>query len=291
MEFGKALQNLSGSVTGNVCKAILCVRAVEDSKIDQKDDEGIDAMGASMQSAITDVVDLDKKLKARAEKSLAGKKVANLDEIADIANQKSYIALEVQFNPTSLRLETSAGRQLNYDGGSGNVELKQFRAPSSTSLSMELLFDDVYNNEAFGSGDSPISGKGVVNMVDAGFNGKKEHSVMRVMEGLLSLLAIPAARQVIFFWGNMSFRGEVTEVDEKYTMFNKKGQPIRGTVHLNIRQGDASADAMLEDLAFRYDDAYWEDAFDDTFQAPGGGGGLLDTMNSYTNNSLLNLKL
>ena len=38
-------------------------------------------------------------------------------------------------------------------------------------------------------------------------------------------------------------RGEMTEVTTKYTMFNKKGYPIRGTVTIQIRQGDGSAEA------------------------------------------------
>ena len=264
----KAIQNLKASATGNIVKAVLCIRAVKKQSIDQNDDKGIDALGDSIQSTVKDTNALNDSLMERAEASLNGDAVSTYKDIKSEAESNNYIALEVQYNPTSIRFDTSAGRQMNYGGEVGNVELKQFRAPASTTLTVELLFDDVDTADAFGLEDSPLAGISMANTLRSIANTSgKEHSVQHQMEGLLSLLTIPAARQVIFFWGNMSFRGEVCEVNETYTMFNSKGYPIRGKVMLQIRQAsgmsmlDSDADAMYE-----YDETYWTKAFDETFK-------------------------
>ena len=80
----------------------------------------------------------------------------------------------------------------------------------------------------------------------------------------------------------------MTEVTTKYTMFNKKGYPIRGTVTIQIRQGDGSAEAKDPDKAYRYDDSYWISSFDKTFTPMGAG---QSTFSKVTNNNFLNLKL
>ena len=100
------------------------------------------------------------------------------------------------------------------------------------------------------------------------------------MEGILSLLTMDATRQVIFYWAKMSFRGELTGVQARYTMFNKSGDPIRAVVSLSIRQGEQE---ML------YDSGYWEKAYENLFEKgkPNGQGILAKA----TNNNILNLNL
>ena len=134
--------------------------------------------------------------------------------------------------------------------------------------------------------DNPLTGASVSNLANTATSvTKKNYSVQRQMEGLLSLLTINPARHVIFFWGNMCFRGDVTRVTTAYTMFNKKGYPIRGRVGMSIRQGSAANEA---DAASRYDDSYWNNAFDKTFTDKGNP---VSKWKQATNNSLLNLKL
>jgi len=289
----KSIQNLAGSVTGNNVKAVLCIRKVR-QPIDQENNDGIDALGDDPESVTNDVNQLNKKLLKKAEASLKGKAVATWNDISSMAGDHNYIAIEVQYNPSSLRLDTKAGEQKDFSVEKGRTNLSLYNAPSQTTLSLELLFDDTNNMDAFMVGDNPITGLTASNVAEYGKSAAKNlkggFSVQRQMEGLLSLLAVPTARDVIFFWGDMSFHGQVTEVDEQYTMFNKKGHPVRGTVRLTIQQGDSlSGDNSVKKN--EYDDRYWEQAFDETFSEQGTGGSMLDKANKFTNNTMLNLKL
>ena len=290
MSIGKAVQNLTGSLTGNIVKAVLCIRMP--GKIDQEDDNSIDALEVGSDTVDFDITGLDEKLLARAEKALNGGKAATFKDISSDAKGHKYMALEVQYNPSSIRLETTAGMQVNFQENVGLQDMNLHIAPPATTLSMELLFDEVNNIDAFMLSDNPLTGLTVSNVANTVTAFTKTHSVRRQIEGLLSLLSVPSASQVIFFWGDMSFHGEVTEARVLYHMFNKKGEPIRGKIALRIWQGPKNqVETPSERSRYAYDKKYWNDAFDETFKAPGAGGSLLDKVNKFTNNSLLNLKL
>jgi hypothetical protein len=297
MDFAKMGQNLGQSLTGNISKAILCIRKVEKVTPVKKGDkkEGADDLSPAEKKTIEDLSGkngLNAKLMQRAQKTLDNGKTASYDDIKTDAGSKNFLAIEVQYNPTSLRLDTTAGRQMSYSGGAGSTQVQQYTPPASTTLSCELLFDDCNTMDAFMLAENPLTGATPSNLIKTGTsiatNMKDGYSVQRQMEGLLSLLTVPEARHVIFYWGAMCFRGEMTEVSTKYTMFNKKGYPIRGTVGIQIRQGDGSAEAVDPDAAYKYDETYWLNSFDKTFTAEGAGA---STFSKATNNSFLNLKL
>ena len=305
MEFAKMGQNLAKSITGSNVKAVLCIRDV--SKIGDKifvpqksadGDSSIDQMMSKEEKdTIASAEALNQALIKRAQQSLKGGSVATFSDIKKIVagtddktgEKYNFIALEVQYNPSSLRLDTTAGRQRKYEGGQGDVRMQTYDPPVSTTLSCELIFDDFNNMDAFMLSDNPLTGMTASNVANSVVNNftKTKHSVQRQMEGLMAMLAVPAARHVIFYWGELCFRGEVTELVTKYTMFNKKGYPIRGTVGMQIRQGDGS-DPNGPDAPFMYDEKYWLDAFDQTFSTSIKGA---STFSKVTNNSLLNLKL
>ncbi len=291
MDLGAITQNLASSLTGNVAKAILCIRKVDNIANAKRgeNNEGADDLTPSEKKAIEDVVKLNDDLMKKAQKTLEGGAVASFDDISSAAQSHDYYALQLQYNPSSLRLDTTAGRQMQYQGGAGAVQVVQYLAPASTTLSCELLFDDTNNMDAFMLSDSLLTGataSNVSNSITSVVKGK--YSVQRQMEGLLSLLSVPEARHVIFYWGTMNFRGEMTEVSTKYTMFNKKGYPIRGTVNIQIRQGDGNDGVTGIDKEFGYDDKYWRKSFENTFTLEGSGASAFQQI---TNNNLLNLKL
>ena len=292
MEVGKMLQNFTGSLTGNVTKAVLLIRKIEKKNINQNNNEVLDALGAKNADVIKHYDQLNQTLLQKAEESLNGKKVVTYDTIRALALKKNYIALEVQYNPTTLRMDTSAGKQMEFKGSAQNPELSVYKAPSATILTFDLLFDDVNNMDSFMLGDNPLTGLTASNAVNAVTSILKGdgYSVMRQMQGLLSLLSIDEARRVIFFWGDMSFHGCVTDVDMQYTMFNKKGHPVRGKVTIAIRQDDEDEINQARDKNYTYDKEYWEKAFDATFKEDDEGS-ILGNVNKFTNNSLLNLKL
>ena len=295
----KAFQNLGRGITGNNVKAVLCIRKPpEAGNTDEKTKENLINFN-NVESALNDVSKLNNTLirsytndtkgqgvLGMASKALNKASVSTYGDIKSDVERNHYIALEVQYNPGSLRLDTSAGKQQSMVGEGMNKQMRTFESPVSTTLSFELLFDDVNNMDAFMLSDNPITGLTVSNVTNQVTSMiKKNYSVQRQMEGLLSLLTIESAKHVIFFWGNMCFRGDVTRVSTAYTMFNKKGYPIRGKVGLSIRQGSA---INARDADAKYDDGYWDNAFDKTFTEKGNA---VSTWRKATNNSLLNLKL
>ncbi|MCR4591191.1 MAG: hypothetical protein K5668_10275 [Lachnospiraceae bacterium] len=289
MAVGKLFQNLGRSVTGGVNKAVLCIRAVNSlgqiRALDTKKKEP----PPEVLTAIEDIKKVEDKLMKKAEASLKGKAVATYSDVADAAEGNGYIALEVQYNPTSLRLDTSAGRQYKYSGDASATQLQKHDAPSSTTLSFEILFDDTNNMDAFMLGDNPLTNASISNIKNTVSSVvKRKYSVQEQMDGLMSLLTIEQARHVIFFWGDLCFRGEVIQVNSTYTMFNKKGYPIRGKLGIQIRQGDGSDAAVGMEKKFNYDESYWIKAFEMTFTDKAGGASIFS---KATNNSLLNLKL
>ena len=290
MAVEKGAQNLIKSTIGAVTKAVLCIRNVNkvgDLDPDKPDKEAIN-------QGIADAVEIESDLMKKADEALKGGVVSDYNDIKGVAEDNGYIAIEVEYNPSSLRLDTTAGRQMKYSGDGGNTQLQQFDAPPSTTLSFELLFDDVNNMDAFMLGDNPVTNFSASNMINAVSSAvKSKYSVQDQIDGLLALLTIEPARHVIFFWGSMCFRGQVTQVSAAYTMFNKKGYPVRGKVSMQIRQGE-DHEALTENdklPKYNYNEKYWMDAFEATFKKKSLGEKIQGGVEKAFNNSLLNLKL
>ena len=290
----KAAQNLGRSIVGNNVKCVLCVRAenkLKETAILEEGDEG-NNISPKTRSAINDAKALNEKLLKRAEDSLLkGRDAATYNDILSDVEGNGFIALEMQYNPSSVRLDTSAGMQMEYTGSADTTHLTTRNAPVTTTLSCDLLFDNVNPMDAFMIGDNPLTGFSASNLANSFMSiGKGENfSVQRQMEGLFSLITIPQARGVIFFWGSMSFRGFVTQVENQYTMFNKKGAPVRGIVRISIMQGGGSP-GIGQKKVKNYDKEHWNKMFDETFKKDIGGG-LMDKFSAATGNSVLNLKL
>ncbi len=286
---GKLIQGAGRDILGNVAKAVLCIRDV--SKLNNV--AVFNDLPGEVASAITDIKAVETDLMTKAEASLNGSTVSTYKDVKSTAGKNGYITLELQYNPSTIRLDSSAGQQMSYSGDPGDQQVNKHIAPASTTLSCDLLFDAVNQMDAFMIGDNPITGGLGLSSISKVANSvlsltRKTFSVQPQMEGLLSMLAIPQARHVIFFWGDMCFRGEVTEVSADYTMFNKKGYPVRGTLSLQIRQGDGSDAATGVEKSYAYDETYWTKAFDLTFNNKQGG--FIDSARKVANNSLLNLK-
>ncbi len=297
----KPMQNLGRSLTGNAVKAVLLIRdpeqALKENDKNQKNSE------AELGGTMTDVNEINNELMKMAEKSLTGKGGSNtFSEVKKVADGKRYIAIEVQFNPNTLRFNTSAGLQTLYGEDATDQSMQTVNKPAATELYFELLFDDVNIHDAYMLEGNIVTNFNLSNAYQAAKSGitklkgllkkpgegeeKKmdKFSVQRQMEGFMSLLTLDSARNVVFFWADMSFRGEVTAVQNTYTMFNKKGYPVRGKVGMTIRQGDSSGES---DKLFQYQDTYWQHAFNrvfsDEIKKP--------SVNSRLSNNLINLKI
>ncbi|MCD8326440.1 MAG: hypothetical protein LUC90_07090 [Lachnospiraceae bacterium] len=273
------LQNALSSLTGNVPKAILFVREMNahiymDAPTREADDlrQNLDFM--------------QRTANALNQGSLTYSTIKKSGAMTGTG----YAALEVQYNPNTIYLSTQgAGNRIQYSGGNlggegVNQTVQNFENAIST-LSCQLLFDAVNVSDAFMLENMNLS---LANTAAAAASslmkiGDVDYSVQPVMDGIMALLTQETTRHVIFFWGRMFFRGELTSVDSNYTMFNKTGNPVRGTIDITITQPRESA----------MDKLYWEEAFTSVFGSSDvskrtGSGSLLSQL---TNNSILNLNL
>ena len=201
----------------------------------------------------------------------------------------SFVKFKVQYNPATIRLYSVNGKLQSRKGQEGIDELKVYSFTGKSKLSFDLIFDDCDNMNAFGLNE--IANANVTSAVNKGLSawssGGLEHSVRKKMDAIMSLLSSAATQQVVFFWANMAFRGTITDVGNKFTMFNPQGNPIRGEMHLELTQ-----DKQFEDL--RYDETYWENAFQNCFKPKSGlagAAGGVSLAKKLTNNNLVSLDL
>lgn len=281
--------NLGSSLTGNVHKAILCVRdknVIEEDRSKQISEE------SSMVKTIWDANETSAALLGATETStkmqaLAGTTTASpsYSKIKTAAAQNGYLAMEVQYNPSSLSFDTEAGMQVRPMGGNAgagaNQQLMRDNAPAATTLRVQLIFDDVNPADAFTLQNNALFTPTVGNVINSIGNLAKTHSVQAQIDGIMSLLTLAQTRQVIFAWSKLCFRGELFNVSSRYTMFNKHGNPVRGVVEMSIRQQSNISSA---------DDQYWDEAFEMTFPKTTGGNlsGQASKLEKITQNTFLN---
>lgn len=281
-------QNALASLTGNLPKAILCVRKMSASGKES---------GTGLAKAASDAARLQQTLLKSTENALNG-----LAEINTAASQtfkdirstamagSGYLAMEVQYNPSSIYLDTQAGRQVEYSGGnlgsSATNQIVQVLQPVATTMSFQLVFDDMNLRDAFMLENTALTAGNAISAVAKTVKNKNGgYSVQAQIDGLMALLTREETRQMIFYWGKMCFHGELTGVSSKYTMFNKDGNPIRGTVDLTLRQGSGSI--------FQQDDVYWDEAFTNAFGDADEEvtSGIKSKAEKVLNNNILNLSL
>ena len=254
------IQDIASSLTGNLPKAILCVRDL--SQVTEK--------YGDLKETGKKAADLQKSLLRSTEDALNGlmenprmgsQSFRSLTGKAGTMAGSGYLALEVQYNPSSIHMDTQAGKQVQYSGGDlGNGsanQITQIIQPVSTTMGFQLVFDDMNPQDAFLlENTAPTAGNLISGAADAARKVKGAYSVQAQMDGLMSLLTLNVTRQVVFYWAKMCFRGELVSVNSRYTMFNKDGNPIRGVADLAICQGGEE---------FGYEETYWEEAFTRAF--------------------------
>lgn len=228
---------------------------------------------ASQKYKITEMVTQAEKIQSslmkQAQSSLDSSKLGfgkglNASKVEKtLKSHKYFLPFIVQYNPTTLSLETVAGMQEYKQNTQNDLkyadEIKRLRNDTNTYLSFQLIFDDTVLGDAFMlETGGMLSNKIFDNAVDL-FKTGGNHSVQPQVDMLISALCSAPTRQMIFFWSTMCFRGELTRANARYTMFNTKGDPIRATVDLTMEQ-NGTIDT------FNYDEKYWTDSFDAVFK-------------------------
>lgn len=180
--------------------------------------------------------------------------------IAGGNDRDGYHTMQVKYNPSSIKFATQAGSYIHCGvGGMGINQITQMTMPSQTVMSVDLIFDDMSIPDAFMWEKYQLTAGSAISAVAGGVKQitKDGYSVQAQIDGLIALITQSEARNVVFYWSEMAFAGEVTNVKAQYTMFNPQGHPVRGIVTLSIFQMDNEVDSA--------DKRYWDKAFTNLF--------------------------
>ncbi len=198
-----------------------------------------------------------------------------------------YSSLTVQYNPSTINLSTSLSSDKEEDKSKDlstivNMQTRQNIKSAVTTLKTQLIFDEVNNFDAFNVTESVSTG-GAINLAKNVIHG--EYTVKPQVEALIGSLLSPNTRKVIFCWSNMIFRGELKSVDANFTMFNKKGNPIRAVVDITIEQ---DCDSAKDEAG-----GYWDLAFTKAFGKADENTilGAKSLGDKVMNNSVLNINI
>lgn len=177
----------------------------------------------------------------------------DLSDLTGTANKAGYVPVKIQYNPSAITMYSRSGeiidRYNNSAGTPGSTQYQRNAIPMETVLSMELIFDDTVNSNAFMLDAGTGSPTGMVRAGDSLINQIKgrEYSVAPISELFVAAAASAYSRMVCVVWNKMAFWGELYEVDVEYTMFNNKGNPVRSKVSIRVRQdGEADKDGISE---------------------------------------------
>jgi len=129
-------------------------------------------------------------------------------------------AVDVQFNPTTLRLQLA---NQTSGGSSRGAQVRQYTGTSSTTLTLDLVFDTADE----GTTEQPRSVREKTSMV--------ERFVLPQGEGDDK----QAPPKVRFQWGDLIIDGLVESVNIDFDHFAANGTPLRAKVGLSIKEQDS----------------------------------------------------
>ena len=128
--------------------------------------------------------------------------------------------IKCQFNPTEYDVTNTAKySEKTIPGGRGTIS--QFVSGDSPTLSLSLMFDTYIPPTL----DDPSESGSDVSLLT------QKIVQLTKIKGTLHRPPI-----VTFVWGSLSFRGIVTEVKQKFTMFLPSGIPVRAKLDLTFRE-------------------------------------------------------
>jgi hypothetical protein len=148
--------------------------------------------------------------------------VAGNSDTPDLNN-----AVDVQFNPVTLKVNLA--NTLKANPTSSNTRATQFVDKSSSSLTVELVFDTTWIEAAAGGAPGAIEQGSDVRV-----------QTRKIADAFLKPVEaggkMQAPSRVLFQWGSFEFVGMVQSYDETLDFFSPKGRPLRATVALKLSE-------------------------------------------------------
>lgn len=141
-------------------------------------------------------------------------------------------AVDVQFNPTTLKVSLS--NTLKENQRSGNSRAAQFVDKSSSTLTVELIFDTSYIEAQPPGDDDAASGAAI----EAGSDVRQQ--TKKIAEAFIKPVAagsrMQAPKRCLFQWGAFEFIGLLQSFEETLDFFSPEGRPLRATVALKLSE-------------------------------------------------------
>lgn len=276
MAFDSIVNGLVSGITGNTNRAYILMHRPETDPAQNKSTK------SSASNELSEIANgLQNPASSSQNKAIAALKSAGNSALSAMgtdsaltktANAKNYIPVKVQFNPSSISFSGRGGMIRRESVGSyGENQYQQFDSPVETVLGMQLIFDDTNNKDAFMmDAELPLLSEitsvgGLVQRMEQGVSAirGKEYSVQDATELFIAAMTQCYTRMVGFAWNKMVFWGELVGVRVQYTMFNKKGAPIRATVDIEIRQNQAAVTGENANKTETQLDKAFHDLFDE----------------------------
>lgn len=233
MEYSDILNKTNSLTSGSVQKAVLCIKDVDLDRYAGTDNNELAKAALQLQKAYRSTGLSDSTLKSTG-----------------------YKMIKVQFNPQELNFKSQP--QTNGKKTGSLSEDKTYAV--QTIMGVKLIYEDIKEEDAFiWEKQSTITSGNVKDRITSSSIGMavSDRSVKKQIEGLLSLLMTPAARNIAFCWENTIISGILQSAEAQYTMFSTAGNPIMGYIDLKIAMHNGNDGSV--------DKKYWNKAFDNLF--------------------------
>lgn len=232
------------SATGNIEKAIIEI-------LDQRVREKINVAKTESRkaSSTADLGKISNKLSeaANAVKETTASVAGQLPVTKEINKMQQNAAskktkkkrFQVKFNPSQVSFSAIGGSRVekkDYVKKEGQVDITFQEMKPRIQMNLQLVFDDYERSEAFMlekfTDVAAAARTGINAAITAGTG--KTYSVRPQVEGFMGALRNSYTRKVNFYWGKMTYRGEINEISAEYTMFSTDGNPIRANINIGI---------------------------------------------------------
>lgn len=132
--------------------------------------------------------------------------------------------INCMFNPTEYNLSNKVNYSKKDQIGKDN-KILQFVSGGTETLSLSLIFNTLNFNDEIGEPIAPIDNNP---SMDVSIRTKKIYNLTKISSD------DHKPPECTFIWSSLQFRGIITNINQKFTMFLDDGTPVRATMTLTF---------------------------------------------------------
>jgi len=184
-------------------------------------------------------------------------------------NNKVEKKIHVQFNPSEYTITRTLGVTENIPFGK-DVKMTSLKPTNAkfAQFSTTLFFDSITELDSNHAADAikgtkslftgGMTGKGAFNSAKNLYMSDKNSDLGDVCKEFTSLLKYSndqhKPRMIMFSWGNLCFKGYLTNCTQNFTMFLGNGKPVRAKVTISIKGEEQKILNQIEGKPFESPD-------------------------------------